>query len=57
MPSTRPKQINHSQKGKGIMSAFTKSGDYFMKEELTEMWDKINKKYETNTKLPSSSVW
>ena len=39
------------------MSDFTKSGDYFMKEELTEMWDKINKKYETNTKLPSSSVW
>lgn len=56
LASTRPEQIDRSQKG-GTMSEFIKSGDYFMKEELSEIWDEVNKKYETDAKLPDSSVW
>ena len=56
IPSTRPKQIDPGQKG-GTMSDFTKSGDYFMKEELTRVWDEVNRNNGTNAKLPDSSTW
>jgi len=55
-PSTRPKQIDRSQKG-GTMSEFTKSGDFFMKDLLSEIWDDVNKNNGTNAKLPDGSVF
>jgi hypothetical protein len=39
------------------MSEFVKSGDFFMKEELTKIWDEVNKEYGTDAKLPPSSIW
>jgi ribonuclease Z len=56
MPPTRPTEVDRSRKA-GIMSDFTKSGDYFMKEELTEIWDKVNRDYGTDAKLPEGSVF
>jgi ribonuclease Z len=56
LPSTRPKQVDKSQKG-GTMSEFIKSGDYFMKELLSEIWDEVNRNYGTDAKLPAGSVW
>ncbi len=55
-PSTRPKQTDQSQKG-GTMSEFTKSGDFFMKDLLSEIWDDVNKNNGTNAKLPDGSVF
>ena len=57
MPSTRPRQVDRSRKGEGVMSDFTKSGDYFMKDILTEIWDEVNKRSGTNVKLPPSSIF
>ncbi len=57
MPATRPRQVDRKQKKAGIVSDFTRSGDYFMKEELTEIWDEVNKKYGTDVKLPPASVF
>ena len=54
LPPTRPLQVDRSQKG-GTMSDFTKSGDYFMKDLLEQIWDEVNQKYGTNAKLPAGS--
>ena len=55
MPSTRPQQIDRAQKG-GSLSDFTKSGDYFMRELLTDIWDDINQQYGTDVQLPPGST-
>ena len=39
------------------MMEFTISGDYSMKEELTELWDEVNKEYGTDVQLPDGSIW
>ncbi len=57
MPSTRPRQVDRSRKGAGVMSEFTKSGDYFMKDVLTDLWDEVNRENGTDVKLPAGSVW
>jgi len=50
----RPWQVDRSQKG-GTMSDFTKSGDYFMKDLLQQVWGETNNKYGSNAKLPEGS--
>ena len=55
LPSTRPLQVDRSQKG-GTMSDFTKSGDFFMKALLFDIWDEVNKEYGTDVVLPDASV-
>ena len=55
LPSTRPMQVDRSQKG-GTMSEFTKSGDFFMKALLFDIWDEVNKEYGTDVELPDASV-
>jgi ribonuclease Z len=54
LPPTRPWQVDRTQKG-GTMSEFTQSGDYFMKDLLTEIWDEVNKNNNASAKLPASS--
>lgn len=56
LPSTRPAQPDPNQKG-GAMSDFMISSDYFMKEELQEIRDEVNREYWTDAKLPDGSVF
>jgi hypothetical protein len=37
------------------MSDFTKSGDYFMKDLLQQIWGEVNEKYGSKAKLPAGS--
>ena len=55
LPATRPEEPDPDQKG-GSMSEFIKSGDYFMEEELRQIWDEVNRNNGTDVELPSSSV-
>ena len=54
-PPTRPKVAE--AKGTQKLSEFSISGDYFMKDLLTEIWDDVNERHGTNVQLPAGSVW
>ena len=54
-PATRPK-IAEAQ-GTEKLSEYSMSGDYFMKELLTKMWEEINEEYGTNVELPEGSFF
>lgn len=56
LPATRPEEPDSNQKGSS-MSNFIKSGDYFMEEELRQIWDEVNRNKGTDVQLPSSSVF
>ena len=54
-PATRPKVAE--EQGTEKMSEFTISGDFFMKDLLTGIWDDVNKRQGTDVELPDGSVW
>jgi ribonuclease Z len=54
LPPTRPWQVDKNRKAE-TMSDFVKSGDYFMKELLQQIWDEVNENNATDAKLPDAS--
>ena len=56
MPATRPKQVDRTQATE-TLSEFIISGDFFMKDLLSGLWDEVNRDNGSDAVLPDGSTW